>query len=260
MPDQRDFATGCRGPRGSRFVFFGPCPDRPDRRRGRAVGLAVLVFCAFLWLPRHGAAQATVVVSRVFDGDTVLLADGRRVRLAGIDAPETAHGLAPAQYFAAAATRELMRLTRGVPLRFVPVGRGEDRYGRALGDLVLPDGTSVAVRMLAAGAAFFLWNRDLPEVLAARFLAAQREAMDAGRGFWPRILSLPPPPGGYIGNAASRRFHVPGCPDAARIGRRNQVRLPDAAAAFAGGFAPARECSPWPPARASEAGNRTDMP
>ena len=257
MPEQRRFATGCRGPRGSRFAFSA---SGRQAAWGKAVRLAVFVLFGLLLLPRHGAAQATVVVSRVFDGDTVLLADGRRVRLAGIDAPETAHGSSPAQYYAAAATRELARLTRGAPLRFVPVGPGTDRYGRALGDLVAPDGTSVAERMLAAGAAFFLWNRDLPEGLAARFLAAQRQAMDAGRGFWPRILRLPPPPGGYTGNAASRRFHVPECPDAARIGRRNRVRLPDAATAFSGGFAPARECSPWPPARAAVEEIRTDMP
>ena len=259
MPEQRRFATGCRDPRGSRFAFSAS-GRHGGRERGRAVRLAVFVLLGFLFLPRPGAAQATVVVARVLDGDTVLLADGRRVRLAGIDAPETAHGSSPAQYYAAAATLELARLTRGVPLRFVPVGPGMDRYGRALGDLVAPDETSVAVRMLAAGAAFFLWNRDLPEGLATRLLAAQRQAMDAGRGFWPRILRLPAPPGGYIGNVASRRFHVPGCPDAARIGRRNRVRLADAATAFAGGFAPARECSPWPPARVAVEEIRTDMP
>ncbi|EFL51312.1 nuclease (SNase domain protein) [Solidesulfovibrio fructosivorans JJ]] len=222
--------------------------------------LAAFAVLLLLFAPRPGAARDAVSVARVFDGDTVRLADGRTVRLAGIDAPEVAHGLAPAQYYADASKRGLERLTRGRTLRFVPVGAGRDRFGRALGDLLLPDGASVAEGMVASGAAFVFWYRDLPKPLVRRLLAAQRRAMAQGRGFWPRILRLPPPVGGYVGNAASHRFHVPGCPDAARIGRRNRLVLADAGQAFARGFSPARGCTPWPPAGSVAESRRTDKP
>ena len=220
-------------------------------RGGRCVFVLGLVLAALAVCVEPALAQgaATVRVVAVLDGDTCQLTDGRRLRLAGIDAPETAHDGRPVQYHAAESAALLARLTRGVPLRFVGVGPGKDRFGRLLGDLVLPDGASAAERQIAEGAAFCFWFDDVPRELADRLLAAQRRAMAAGKGFWPRILALPRPAVPFVGNAASRRFHAPGCPDGARISRRNRVLLPTLADAFGRGFAPARECTPWPETR-----------
>lgn len=185
-------------------------------------------------------------MARVFDGDTCLLEDGRRLRLAGIDAPETSHDGQPAQYYAKEAAALLARLTAGQPLRLVAVGEGRDRFGRVLGDLRLPDGASISERLAAEGAAYYFWHADLPNDLSDRLLAAQRRAMAAGQGFWPRILAMPAQEQPYVGNVASHRFHAPNCPDARRISPRNRVALPTLAAAFDKGLAPARNCSPWP--------------
>lgn len=223
-------ATGRRGLRGGRFFW------------------AALLF-ACLSVPGFAPAGGEMVrVARVFDGDTCRLADGRTLRLAGIDAPETAHGDAPAQYYAAAAAKALEALVAGREVRLVRQGNGDDRFGRVLGDLVLPDGTSVAERLAASGAAFVFWHRDLDAALVTRLLAAQARAMAGGRGFWPRLLALAPPARPYVGNAASRRFHDAACPQARAVSPRNRVSLPDLRAAFAAGYAPARECTPWPPA------------
>ncbi|KHK04300.1 thermonuclease family protein [Desulfovibrio sp. TomC] len=219
------------------------------RAGGRCIATLCLVlalswFCAPVLLA--GMDPALVRVDTVFDGDTCQLTDGRRVRLAGIDAPEMAHDGRPAQYYAGEAQALLLRLTRGVSLRFVGVGPERDRFDRLLGDLLLPDGTSVAARLVGEGAAFFFWFDDLPQDLAERLLSAQQRAMAAGRGAWPRLLALPRPTAPYVGNTASHRFHAPDCPDAARIGRRNRVVLPTLTEAFGRGFAPARDCTPWP--------------
>lgn len=218
-------------------------------RFGPILWLACCLTALVSWGPAAALAGPEAVrVVRVFDGDTCQLDDGRRLRLSGIDAPETSHDGAPAQYFADASADLLARLTRGQALRFVPVGEGRDRFGRLLGELLLADGTSVGERMLAEGAAFYFWHADLPRTLSERALVAERRAMAAGAGFWPRILALPAPPGPYVGNAASRRFHAPGCPHAGKISPRNRVALPTLAEAFGQGFAPARECTPWPAA------------
>lgn len=222
--------------------------------RGRAGGWRVagawLVATALLVVLAAPAVagEAVVRLAAVIDGDTCQLTDGRRLRLAGIDAPERAHDGRPAQYHAAESAELFDRLTRNIPLRFVGVGPDKDRFGRLLGELLLPDGTSVGERLIAQGAAFCFWFDDVPRELADRLLAAQRRAMAAGRGLWPRLLALPAPPRPYVGNAASRRFHGPDCPDGARVGRRNRVLLPTLADAFGRGFAPARDCTPWPDA------------
>ena len=235
---QRLFATGRRGLRGGRFF--------------------VALLCACLLAPglaRAGGGEL-VRVAQVFDGDTCRLADGRTVRLAGIDAPEGVHGCVPAQYFAAEAKAALARRVMGRELRLVRAGQGGDRFGRVLGDLVLADGASVAEALVADGAAFVFWHRDLPPALFERLLATQRQAMAAGRGFWPRLLALPPPSRPYVGNAASRRFHDAACPRGRAISPRNRIAFPDLRAAFAAGFAPARECTPWPVADGREGGKR----
>src|SRR5688572_12864346 len=49
-------------------------------------------------------------VARVVDGDTIVVDDDRRVRLTGIDTPETVDPRQPVQCFGEAASRETKRL------------------------------------------------------------------------------------------------------------------------------------------------------
>jgi len=208
--------------------------------------LALAACCLVAGVEAGRAADETVRAVTVYDGDTCRLADGRTLRLAGVDAPETAHDGRPAQYFAEQAKAALDGLTRGVPLRFVGVGPGKDRFGRLLGDLVLPDGRSVTEMLLSRGCVFVFWHEDIGPAVFDRYLALQRRAMADGQGFWPRLASLPSPGAPYVGNASSHRFHGPGCPDAVRIGWRNRVALGTLVEAFRQGYAPARDCTPWP--------------
>ena len=76
------------------------------------------------------ASTTTAVVTRVVDGDTLILRGQGRVRLIGVDAPETwrRHDC-----FGAEATRALRRLTPpGQVVRVAGDVRPRDRYGRRL--------------------------------------------------------------------------------------------------------------------------------
>lgn len=210
------------------------------------VVLALVACCLIVGAQAGRAANETVRTVAVYDGDTCRLADGRTLRLAGVDAPETAHDGRPAQYYAQQAKAALEGLVRGVPLRFVGVGSGQDRYGRLLGDLILPDGRSVTETLLSRGCVFVFWHKDVESTVFNRLLALQRRAMADGQGFWSRLLSLPPPAAPYVANTSSHRFHAPNCPDTARISRRNRVAFATIGEAFGQGYAPARDCTPWP--------------
>ena len=70
--------------------------------------------------------------------------------------------------------------------------------------------------------------------------------MDQGRGFWPAILGSGPAKAGYAGTRSSKRFHVLSCPQGRKVKAGNQVRFSSLRDAFAAGYAPARECTPWP--------------
>src|SRR5262245_13689548 len=78
----------------------------------------------------HATAE-TATISRVVDGDTVVLDSGARVRLLQIDAPEVGSG----ECYSRRSTKELRRLLpSGAPVRLLADARLDriDRYGRLL--------------------------------------------------------------------------------------------------------------------------------
>ena len=209
----------------------------------------VLVAWLFSGLFASLASAADVVQVRwVADGDAVHLEDGRWVRLLGIDAPETGGQDGPAQYFAEAARARLGALVVGQRLHLETDGQPVDCYGRTLAYLRLPNGRMVNEILLTDGTAYFFHHRDQDDRHHPRLLDAQRRAMAAGHGFWPRILALPTPEAGWTGVRRSRRFHHPDHPLARSISPRNRVSLPSLEQAFHAGYAPARGSSPWPDA------------
>jgi micrococcal nuclease len=135
------------------------------------------------------ANGANAVVDRVVDGDTIRIRarGGRseRVRLIGIDTPETKDPRRPVQCFgkeAAAYTARL--LPAATPVRLVRDVEERDRYGRVLAYVYRArDGLFVNLALAEGG-----YARPLtipPNVAHAdEFLAAARAARQAGRGLW----------------------------------------------------------------------------
>jgi len=127
----------------------------------------------------------TGVVVKVIDGDTLVLEDGRSVRLVGIQAPKLPLGRAHVkeQPFAAEAKTALEKLTLGKTLRLSYGGREQDRYRRALAHFHTPDGVWVQGRLLELGLARVYSFRDnrarVPEMLAL-----EAEARRGKRGLW----------------------------------------------------------------------------
>ncbi|MEE8445669.1 MAG: thermonuclease family protein, partial [Alphaproteobacteria bacterium] len=127
--------------------------------------------------------RATVV--EVVDGDTVVLDDGRQVRLVGIQAPKLPLGRRGFRKWPLAddsrAALEALVLGRAVTLG--SGGRRLDRHGRALAHLVLDDGRWVQGALLAQGLArvySFADNR----ALVAEMLNHEAAARGAGLGIW----------------------------------------------------------------------------
>ncbi len=178
-----------------------------------------------------------VTVARVIDGDTVELSNGERVRLLGIDTPEHNEPLY------AEARGVLTRLAQGKPARIDRAGRERDRYGRLLGYLYIDD-TLLANRvMLDSGLAYLYLFEDTDEGQpeTATLLAAQRGAMEAGRGlFGLRRASEDH----YVAAEGSYRFHRPGCSSVARLkeSRTRYFRTRDEA--LYEGLSPCRRCKP----------------
>lgn len=209
--------------------------------------LALCVMAGIFIAPASWAnEQPYGVVAQCFDGDTVRLADGRVVRLTGIDSPEVRHGNKPAQYYAEESKALLESLVLKKTVRLRAVGEGKDHYKRILAVLELDDGTNVNRLMLEKGAAFAYRHKKHPANFSQDMLQAQRAALQAQRGFWQKILALPAATEQFIGNKNSGRFFPANSQESQKIKAKNQQPLAGLAQAFEQGFSPARETTFWP--------------
>ena len=92
-------------------------------------------------------------VKWVYDGDTLLLTDKRKIRIIGIDTPETRHHKQKAQAYGAKAKEALRELLKKfnyqVILRYGK--ERKDKYKRTLAHVYLPDGTNISNWLLEQG-------------------------------------------------------------------------------------------------------------
>lgn len=123
-------------------------------------------------------------VIKVADGDTLdVLRSGRavRLRLAGVDCPEKGQAFhARAREFAAEASL-------GLTVKVVP--QKEERWGRLVAAVFLPDGRDLSRELLKAGLAWWYdkyspGRRDLKEL--------EQQARQSGAGLWRDPRPVPP--------------------------------------------------------------------
>lgn len=142
----------------------------------------ILTIALLLIIPCVSIAGQFKVV-RVFDGNTVK-AIGHdieiKVRLVGIDAPETKKGKRkPGQPYSQKATKFLAKLVLNKTIEVK--GYGVDRYNRILG-LIFAQNTNVNLELVRAGLAEFYRGRSPKFFDIAPYRKAESEAKDAGIG------------------------------------------------------------------------------
>jgi micrococcal nuclease len=196
--------------------------DRPERAQERA--------------SRHGERKGraeqerrrrpTAVVTRVVDGDTLELDNGKTVRLIGIDTPEV-YGGTDCGGPQASAYMERIASGRRVSVHTDPTQDRYDRYGRLLAYLEA-DGMDLGEAVLRSG-----WARvyvyDQPFQRLASYRQAAHAARGGDRGIWdscsaagpqpapePALASAPPASSGADKN----------CSDFARSSEAQEYLLP----------------------------------
>ncbi|MDR9466783.1 thermonuclease family protein [Marinospirillum sp.] len=125
-------------------------------KKGLGVGACILLLFSPLVLAESCPIKQLdqkVAVSHVYDADTLTLADGRRVRLLGIDAPELGRRGDAHEPFALEG-RDYLRGLMEEADHQVLIHQGEekqDRHGRLLAYLFLPDGRNINRLLLEQG-------------------------------------------------------------------------------------------------------------
>jgi endonuclease YncB( thermonuclease family) len=155
------------------FGFLG------NSRPGKAFALFVCLLLAAI-----SGAQESVKVVGVSDGDTVKVLTSEkkelRVRLDGIDAPESA------QPFGSASKKWLSDQVFGKTVKLYP--KELDRYGRTVGRIEI-DGKNVNLASVRAGMAW--WYRQYAPA-SKELKAAEAEARAAKRGIWSEPRAVAP--------------------------------------------------------------------
>jgi micrococcal nuclease len=181
-------------------------PRRPATRVAGIGLLALLVILAMLLVgcrpeqaPRLATTQAeratwpavpagavAARVDRVVDGDTfiaVLAGRRERIRVIGVDTPETVDPNRPVQPYGKEASNFAKQMLSGRTVRLVGDVEPRDKFGRLLAYVWLPDGTFWNALLAAEGYAQLITIP--PDVTyAALFRRLVEEARSANRGLW----------------------------------------------------------------------------
>lgn len=146
--------------------------------------VAVLFAVALGGCGSSSPGDSAAHVKRVVDGDTILLTSGERVRLIGVDTPESVKPGTPVQCYARRASAFTHALLDGAAVRLVYGAERRDRYGRLLAYVYRArDGLFVNAELVRRGYARTL--TIAPNTgHAAEFAALASDARRAGKGLW----------------------------------------------------------------------------
>jgi len=196
-------------------------------------------FCA-IWVYSVSARAESALVRWVDDGDTIVLADGRRIRYIGIDAPEIGHDDIRSQPLGPEAKNFNRQLVFHQYIRLEFDKEKTDHYGRFLAYIFGQSDIFINKEILHQGYAYYLFRH--PNIrYHSILLEAQRSAMKAGRGIWREWNEKD---GRYIGNKSSKRFHLDNCPLARKISFANRIYFRTRWDALWEGYAPGKKCLP----------------
>lgn len=129
------------------------------------------------------AIRLKVHVKRVVDGDTLLLQTGERLRLIGIDTPESVKPDTPPEPFSHEASVFTKRLVEGRDVRLEFDRHREDQYGRTLAYVYVDDlllNEEIVRQGFSRAETRFPFRSDFQR----RFVEAEKEARAAKRGIW----------------------------------------------------------------------------
>lgn len=129
--------------------------------------------------------QGIYRIKTIYDGDTVVLEDGQKIRLLGINTPEIAHRGNEADAGGNEAKSWLIAKLKEGKVRLETDVEKTDSYGRTLGHLFTENNEHINVLLVAAGLAqASIWPPNLK--YANELVKAEQQAETAKLGIWQR--------------------------------------------------------------------------
>jgi len=134
-------------------------------------------------VPENFENMEKVVVERVVDGDTVVLSGGERLRMIGINTPESVKEAGQVEYFGKEASEYTKNKLEGKTVYLEKDVSNRDKYDRLLRYVYLKDGTFYNELIVKEGYAFAVTYP--PDVKYNEILRdAESYASDNNLGIW----------------------------------------------------------------------------
>ncbi len=199
-----------------------------------------------------------VKVVRVIDGDTFEIEGGKKVRLIGVDTPESVHpDAARNTEFGKKAAEFTKKTIEGKKVLLFKDVSETDKYGRLLRYVYLEDGTFFNELLVREG--YAMVSTYPPDVkFADLFLEAQQYARENNKGLWAyedeakengsqdssNINDPDKKEYMYVGSKNSDKFHYPSCYHVNTILEKNLVTFKNRDEAVKAGYKPCSVCTP----------------
>lgn len=158
--------------------------------------MCLLVAARLWWDPPPDASPAQPLagglhrVVRVVDGDTIIVEPDHRVRLIGVNTPETVRPNYPVERFGPEATKFTKHFLSGGTARLSFDRERVDRFGRFLA-YVWVGKRLLNEELLRSGLARFEPQFYYSEVMKRRFRRAEQEARELKVGIWSPDVDVP---------------------------------------------------------------------
>jgi len=172
----------------------GSIQEKRKRFRRQSIREKLILFAVIgvgLWVVSHRLQDQTPLpaegvehhVTRAIDGDTLLLEDGTRIRLLGVNTPETKHPNRPPEPWGKEASEWVAKRVNGKIVRLEFDRERYDDYKRTLA-YVYVDGTFLNEEIIRAG--FSAAHNQYPfrSDMKRRFRKAEAEAQNRHLGIW----------------------------------------------------------------------------
>lgn len=190
------------------------------------------------------AKRIKAKVVRAIDGDTVEVKIGdklEKVRLIGIDTPETVHPEIGEEPYGKEASKFTANNLEGRDVELELDVQERDKYGRLLAYVWI--GTELFNETLIKEG-YAQVSTFPPNVkYANRFVAAEKEARENKKGLWGN-QNVQKEDKKYIGSKESNKYHLPSCQWAQKIKPENQVWFGSKEEAEKAGYQPCKVCTP----------------
>jgi micrococcal nuclease len=161
------------------------------QRNSTFLKLAIIALLGVYSYPNFTALSSSQFeyVQQVIDGHTLMLGTGERVRLIGVNTPETVYPKKAVEAFGKEVSAFTKRMGEGklVRLEFDPLssrsGDGKDKYSPTLAYVFLQDGTHLNAEIIRQGYGFAVSSTP-PLQYQNEFRRLEQEAREQRRGLW----------------------------------------------------------------------------